>query len=232
MKSQPGSNLSSAAPSLRVLREAPAERVLHDSTTASLLEVLSVLVGDPDVALRVLAQFPSLRDMQQARPAELAEIDGLGPRRIATLKAALEIGRRLLRVAGDDRAQIRSPADAAQLLIPEMNLLEQEQLRVVLLDTRMRVIAMPVIYVGNLNATIVRTAEVFREAIRQNASAIIVAHNHPSGDSSPSPEDISVTRSIIAAGQLLDIDVMDHLIISGQGGQIFASLKERGLAFE
>ncbi len=181
MKPQPGSNSSSAAPSLRVLREAPAVRVLQDSTTASLLEVVSVLVGDPDVALRVLAQFPTLRDMQQARPAELAEIDGLGPRRIAALKAALEIGRRLLRTNGDDRAQIRSPADAAQLLIPEMNLLEQEQLRVVLLDTRMRVIAMPVIYVGNINSTIVRTAEVFREAIRQNASAIIVAHNHPSG---------------------------------------------------
>jgi DNA repair protein RadC len=232
MKPLPSSNTSSAAPSLRVLREAPAERVLQDSTTASLLEVVSVLVGDPDVALRVLAQFPTLRDMQQARPAELAEIDGLGPRRIAAIKAALEIGRRLLRASGDDRAQIRSPADAAQLLIPEMNLLEQEQLRVVLLDTRMRVIAMPVIYVGNLNSTIVRTAEVFREAIRQNASAIIVAHNHPSGDSSPSPEDVVVTRNIIAAGQLLDIDVMDHLIISGQGGQIFASLKERGLAFE
>ena len=105
-------------------------------------------------------------------------------------------------------------------------------MRVVLLDTRMRVIAMPVIYMGNLSSMIVRTAEVFREAIRQNASAIIVAHNHPSGDSSPSPEDVAITRSIIAAGQLLDIDVMDHLIISGQGGQIFASLKERGLAFE
>ncbi len=224
--------MNSTQPSLRVLREAPAERVLQDSTTASLLEVVSVLVGDPDVALRVLAQFPTLRDIQQARPAELAMINGLGPRRIAALKAALEMGRRLLSAAGSDRPQIRSPEDAAHLLIPEMNLLEQEQLRVVLLDTRLRVIAMPVIYVGNLNSSIVRTAEVFREAIRQNASAIIVAHNHPSGDSSPSPEDVAVTRNIIAAGQLLDIDVMDHLIISGRGGQIFASLKERGLAFE
>ncbi len=111
-------------------------------------------------------------------------------------------------------------------------MLEQEQLRVVLFDTRMHVIAMPVIYVGNLNSTIVRTAEVFREAIRQNASAIIVAHNHPSGDSSPSPEDVSVTRAIIQTGQLLDIEVLDHLIISGNGGQTFVSLKERGLAFE
>ena len=231
MKPLPGSKASSAAPSLRVLREVPAERVLQDSTTASLLEVLSVLVGDPDVALRVLAQFPTLRDMQQARPAELAEIAGLGPKRIAALKAALEVGRRLLSAAGSDRPQIRSPEDAAQLLIPEMNLLEQEQLRVVLLDTRMRVIAMPVIYVGNLNSTIVRTAEVFREAIRQNASALIVVHNHPSGDCGASPEDVAITRNIIEAGQLLDIEVVDHLIIAGNGGQAFASLKERGLAF-
>jgi len=232
MKPLPTSSASTGAPSLRVLREAPAERVLQDSSTASLLEVLGALIGDPDAALRLLSVFPTLRDIQQARPAELATINGLGPRRIAVLKAALEVGRRLLSATGSERPQIRSPEDAAQLLIPEMNLLEQEQLRVVLMDTRMRVIATPVIYVGNLNSTIVRTAEVFREAIRQNASAIIVAHNHPSGDSSPSPEDVAITRSIIAAGQLLDIDVMDHLIISGQGGQIFASLKERGLAFE
>ncbi len=223
--------MNSTHPSLRVLREAPAERVLQDSNTASLLDVVSALIGDPDVALRLLARFPTLRDIQQARPAELAVIDGLGPKRIAALKAALEVGRRLLSVAGSDRPQIRSPEDAAQLLIPEMNLLEQEQLRVVLLDTRMHVIAMPVIYVGNLNSTIVRTAEVFREAIRQNASAIIVVHNHPSSDVSPSPEDVAITRNIIEAGQLLDIEVVDHLIISGNGGQSFASLKERGLAF-
>jgi DNA repair protein RadC len=95
----------------------------------------------------------------------------------------------------------------------------------------MRVIAMPVIYVGNLNSTIVRTAEVFREAIRQNASALIVVHNHPSGDCGASPEDVAITRNIIEAGQLLDIEVVDHLIIAGNGGQAFASLKERGLAF-
>src|SRR5512137_1373671 len=112
MKRLPSSNTLFAAPSLRVLREAPAERVLQDSTTASLLEVVSVLVSDPDVALRVLAQFPTLRDMQQARPAELAVIDGLGPKRIAVLKAALEIGRRLLSMTGSDRPQIRSPEDA------------------------------------------------------------------------------------------------------------------------
>ena len=231
MKPLPNSSVSAGAPSLRVLREAPTERVLQDSSAASLLEVLGALIGDPDAALRLLSVFPTLRDIQQARPTELAAINGLGPRRIAVLKAALEVGRRLLSAAGSDRPQIRSPEDAAQLLIPEMNLLEQEQLRVVLLDTRMRVIAMPVIYVGNLNSTIVRTAEVFREAIRQNASALIVVHNHPSGDCGASPEDVAITRNIIEAGQLLDIEVVDHLIIAGNGGHTFASLKERGLAF-
>ena len=110
-------------------------------------------------------------------------------------------------------------------------MLEQEHLRVVLLDTRMRVIAIPTIYVGNLNSTIVRTAELFRDAIRQNASAIIVVHNHPSGDPDPSPEDVSVTRSIVGVGKMLDIEVVDHLVIAGNGQQRFVSLKERGLVF-
>jgi DNA repair protein RadC len=127
-----------------------------------------------------------------------------------------------------DRLQIRSPADAALLLLGEMGALDQEQLRVVLLDTRNRVMSVETVYVGSLNAAIVRPAEVFREAVRRNACSVIVAHNHPSGDPSPSPEDIATTRTIIAAGQLLDIETLDHLVI----GQGWVSLKERGLAFD
>ncbi len=224
-------HLPPIAPSLRVLHESPADRVLQSGASASLLDVIGALIGDPDTALRLLAEFPTVLDLQRASPSELRCIHGLGPKRIATLKAALELGRRTLNKADDDRAQVRSPADAANLLIPEMNTLEQEQLRVVLLDTRMRVIAIPTIYVGNLNSSIVRTAELFRDAIRQSASAIIVAHCHPSGDATPSPEDVSVTRLIIDAGKLLDIEVVDHLIISGNGQHSFVSLKERGLAF-
>jgi DNA repair protein RadC len=145
------------------------------------------------------------------------------------IKAAFELGRRLLLSAPDERPQIRAPADAANILMSDMSLLEQEQLRVMLLDTRNRVLATPVVYVGSLNMTMIRVSEVFREAIRQNSAAIIVAHNHPSGDPSPSPEDVAVTREIITAGRLLDIEVLDHLVI---GQQRFVSLKERGLAFE
>jgi DNA repair protein RadC len=160
---------------------------------------------------------------------ELSAEKGLGDAKIVQIKAAFELGRRLLLSAPDERPQIRAPADAANILMSDMSLLEQEQLRVMLLDTRNRVLATPVVYVGSLNTTMIRVSEVFREAIRQNSAAIIVAHNHPSGDPSPSPEDVAVTREIITAGRLLDIEVLDHLII---GQQRFVSLKERGLAFE
>ena len=109
-----------------------------------------------------------------------------------------------------------------------MMLLEQEQ-RLILLDTRNRVLQMPVIYVGSLNASVVRVGELFRAAIRENAAAIIVVHNHPSGDPSPSPEDIQVTRQLASAGRLLDIELLDHIII---GRQRYVSLKERGLGFD
>jgi DNA repair protein RadC len=107
--------------------------------------------------------------------------------------------------------------------------LEQEHLRTLLLDTKNRVLASPTIYVGSVNASIIRVSEIFREAVRENATALIVAHNHPSGDPTPSPEDVHVTRSIVEAGSLLGIDVLDHLVI---GHQRFVSLKERGLGFD
>jgi DNA repair protein RadC len=147
----------------------------------------------------------------------------------AQVKAALELGRRLLLSSPDARPQINSPTDAANLLMLEMGSLEQEHLRTVLLDTKNRVLASPTVYVGNVNSSIIRVSEVFREAVRQNATALIVAHNHPSGDPAPSPEDIQVTRSIVEAGLLLGVEVLDHLII---GHQRFVSLKERGLGFD
>ena len=102
-------------------------------------------------------------------------------------------------------------------------------MRLILLDTRNRVLSMPTLYVGSLNSSVVRVGELFRAAIRENAAALIVAHNHPSGDPSPSPEDVNVTRQLVRAGKLLDIDVLDHIVI---GQQRFVSLKERGLGFD
>jgi DNA repair protein RadC len=128
----------------------------------------------------------------------------------------------------DDRPRIASPADAASLLLPRLRDLEQEELHVVLLDTRNRVLDIRAVYKGSLNTSMVRIAEIFRPAIEAPAAAIVVAHNHPSMDASPSPEDVNVTRQIVQAGKLLDIDVLDHLII----GHTYVSLKERGLGFD
>lgn len=159
---------------------------------------------------------------------ELCKQHGMGEAKAATLKAALEIGRRLLLSEQGQRCQIKSPADVAQLLMVEMSHLEQEHLRTVLLDTKNRVQDICTIYIGSLNTSVLRVGEVFREAIKRNSASIIVVHNHPSGDPTPSPEDVQVTRQLVSAGQLLDIEMLDHLVI-GQGR--FVSLRERGLGF-
>jgi DNA repair protein RadC len=109
-----------------------------------------------------------------------------------------------------------------------MDALDQEHLVVITLDGRNRVLSQETLYIGNVNTSLIRIAEIFRLAIRQNAPAIIISHNHPSGDPDPSPEDVRVTRQIVEAGKMLDIDVLDHLVI---GHQRYVSLKERGLGF-
>jgi DNA repair protein RadC len=219
------------------LGERPRERLKHYGAAAlSNAELLAILlrVGSPGenvVALstRLLSEFGGLPGLARASFNELATIKGVNTAKIAQLKAALELGRRLLLASPDLRPQITSPADAANLLMLEMGGLEQENLRTILLDTKNRVLTSPTIYVGNVNSSIIRVSEVFREAVRENATAIIVAHNHPSGDPTPSPEDVQVTRSIVEAGTLLGIEVLDHIVI---GHQRFVSLKEQGLGFD
>lgn len=216
--------------------ERPRERLLHYGAGAlSTSELLAIIlrVGTSGenvvrVAEKLLARHDGLPGMAQATIQELCQDKGVGEAKAIQIKAALELGRRLLVAAPHERPQIRQPADAANLLMAEMSLLSQEHLRTVLLDTRNRVISMPTLYVGSLNAASVRVGEVFREAIRANSAAMILIHNHPSGDPTPSPEDVQVTRQIVEAGSLLNIDVLDHLII---GRQRFVSLKERGLGF-
>jgi len=152
----------------------------------------------------------------------------MGPAKAAQVKSALELGRRLLLVSPEERPQIRSPEDVAALLMVEMGHLDQEQLRTILLDTRHQVMRQIVVYQGNVNTSLVRVGELFREAVRENCAAVIIAHNHPSGDATPSPEDVAVTKEIVAAGRLLDIEVLDHLIV-GQGR--YVSMRERGVGF-
>jgi DNA repair protein RadC len=127
-----------------------------------------------------------------------------------------------------ERPVINSPGDAAQLFIPFIGFLEHEEMWVACLDTRNRIRCLVALYKGSVNTSQVRVGEVFRQAIIENAMAIVLAHNHPSLDISPSPDDVSVTRAIVQAGKLLDIETLDHLII---GGNQWVSLKERGLGF-
>ena len=215
----------------------PRERLMQVGATAvSSAKLLAIIlrVGSRNesvvqLATRLLAHFGGLPGLARASLTELQEVKGIGPAKAIEIKAALELGRRLLAAAPEERAQITSPADAANLLMSEMMFLEQEHLRVILLDTRSRVLSSPTVYVGSLNTSVIRVGELFRAAIKANAAAIIVAHNHPSGDPSPSPEDVNVTRQIVQAGKLLDIQLLDHIVI---GRQRFVSLKERGLGFE
>jgi DNA repair protein RadC len=217
--------------------ERPRERLRDNGPQAlSTAELLAIIlrVGVEgasviDVARALLAEFGGLAGLMQADFATLCRVKGMGEAKVAQLKAALELGRRVLATSPEQRYQIRTPADAASLLMMDMAFLEQEHLRVLLLNTKNHVVGSPTIYKGSLNSSVVRVGEIFREAIRQNCAAIIVAHNHPSGDPTPSPEDIAVTCEIIQAGKLLDIDVLDHLVI---GHNRYISLRERGLAFQ
>lgn len=183
-----------------------------------------------NVAMRVLAEFDGLAGLARAGYTELCEQHGLNHAKSSEIMAALELGRRIASLAPEERAQISCPQDAASLLSAEMEPLVQENLVVLLLNTRNQVVARRTIYIGTVNSSAVRPAEVLRPAIRENAPSFIVAHNHPSGDPAPSPEDVSVTRDLVAAGKLMDIELLDHLII-GHGGR-FTSLKEKRLGFD
>ena len=216
--------------------ERPRERLEHAgegalSTSELLAIILRTGVGGEsvlDMAQRLLYRYGGLPGLARASFAELEAEKGLGQAKTAQLKAALELGRRMLLVSPEDRFVVRSPADVAQFLMAEMAHLEQEHFRVLYLDTRNRLLGVETLYVGSLNVSHVRVGEVFRDAIKRNCAAIIVAHNHPSGDPTPSPEDVEVTRRLVEAGKMLDIEVLDHLII---GQQRFVSLRERGLGF-
>jgi DNA repair protein RadC len=218
------------------LDERPRERLQYYGAGAlSSAELLAILLrggvqGESVVhlAMRLLSRYGGLSGLAQASFGELVQMRGIGPAKVTQIKAAFELGRRLLVESPQERPQVRSPADAANLVMVEMGLLEQEQLRLLLLDTKNRVLEMPTVYVGNLNTSLIRVGELFRYAIRANCAGMIVVHNHPSGDPTPSPEDIRVTERIVEAGELMDVEVMDHLII---GRQRFISLKERRLGF-
>lgn len=222
----------------RLVRELPhSERPLTrlsrvGAAAMSSAELLAVALATPDaldLAGDVLRMTGGLQNIPRLTAVELQQIDGVGESLAARIIALVELGRRSAFAQADERPLVSSPADAANLLMMEMSPLTQEHLRVILLDTRNRVIGSPTIYIGSLNTAVMRIAEVFRPAIVAHAAAIIVAHNHPSGDPSPSPEDINVTRQLVRVGKEMDIQVLDHMII---GRMRYVSLKERGLGFD
>lgn len=212
--------------------EQPIQRLLRFGAGAlSYAELLQVILsaGDEPIGFELVSEYKSLATLARAGLTELQTFNGIGQQRAARLQATFELGLRLAKEIPSDRPRVTSPSDIAQLCMPEMSLLEQEQMRVVLLDTKNRVNSIVTAYQGSVHTTVVRIAELFREAIRRNIPSIVLVHNHPSGEPTPSPEDAAITREIVKAGQLLDIDVLDHLVI-GEHGK-FVSLKERGLGF-
>lgn len=214
----------------------PRERLLANGAAAlSNAELLAVILSTGThqesalhLAERILARYTGLHGLAQAVPADLMHVRGLGSAKVAQICAALELGKRLASQPTSERLTITRAADAFPL-IQDMRYLPQEHVRVILLDNQQRVQMISTVYVGTLNASIIRASEIFREAVVRNSPALILTHNHPSGDPSPSPEDIEITRLLIDAGQLLDIQVIDHIIV---GERNWVSLKEMGLAFD
>jgi len=216
--------------------ERPRERLQRLGAQAlSSAELLAILLrvgvhgeNAVQVGQRLMQTFGGLPGLHRASFDEVRAQHGIGEAKAAQVKAAIELGRRLAGEAPDERPAVHSPQDAADLVRYEMSALEQEELRVLLLDNRNRIITVEAVYRGSVNSSQVRVGELFKAAVRRNAAALIVVHNHPSGDPTPSPDDVAVTRAIVQAGKLLDIDVLDHLVI---GAGRFVSLKERGLGF-
>lgn len=214
----------------------PRERLArYGAQSLSNAELLAILLrvglegeNAVQVGQRLLGDFGGLRGLHQATFDDVCRKKGLGPAKTSQILAAIELGRRIRLETVEEKAAIHSPADAAALVEYEMSAFPQEHLWTIILDTRNRLISIERLYQGSLNSSTVRVGELFRGAIQKNAAAIIMIHNHPSGDPSPSPEDVNLTRSAVQAGKLLDIEVLDHLVI-GRGK--FVSLKERGLGF-
>jgi DNA repair protein RadC len=214
--------------------ERPRERLFaHGPQALSTAELLAILirVGTPErsaVALGeyLLAHFGNLGAVAGATVEELAAVKGLGDAKAAQIKAAIEFGTRVAAFGGEARYTIGCPQDAANLFMPDMRFLKKETMKSALLDARQGVIAVKTISIGDLTSSIVHPREVFKDAILASAASIVVAHNHPSGDPTPSREDRLISMRLIAAGEMLGIELDDHLII---GDGIWVSLKQRGL---
>ena len=216
------------------LSERPRERMIKEGAAAlSDADLLGVLLRtgtaeETAVQLgeRILLAAGSLAELPRFGLDEVLAIKGMGPAKAVTLLAAIELANRLSSRSRYESLTISSPADAAGLVIEEMRHYLREHFRVLLLDTKNKVLGMEEISIGSLNTSLVHPREVFRPAIRKACASVILIHNHPSGDPTPSSEDIAVTRRLYEAGRLLGIEVLDHVVI---GDGKFVSFREKGL---
>ncbi|MDA0815244.1 MAG: DNA repair protein RadC [Chloroflexi bacterium] len=202
-----------------------------DELLAILLRTGTTRDGVMTLAQRLLHEHGGVRGLGAADLATLAASHGIGQAKATTIAAAFELGRRLRFEGGDDRVQVTSPEQIAALLHTEMQLLQQEELRLVILDTKNHVLATPVLYRGTVSAAPGRLAEVYRDAVRRGASKLAMAHNHPSGDPTPSQDDIAFTREAVQAGQLLEVELLDHIVF-GHGPDRWVSMRRQRLGFE
>lgn len=217
--------------------ERPRERLAaRGAAGLTAAELIALLWGSGtrgrsavDLASDAITAHDDLAGLARASELELAGLPGVGPARAAQVVAAFELGRRLLADWPSGRWSIRGPSDIADRLILQMGRLEREELRVVILDTKNHVLRVQTVYQGNVSSSLVRVGELFRDAVRVNAAGVILVHNHPSGDPTPSPDDLHLTAEALAAGRLLDIALLDHLVI---GHDAFVSLRDRGIAFD
>jgi DNA repair protein RadC len=226
----------------RAIREVPSDErprerlAMRGAGGLSSAELIALLWGAGargrsavDLAAEALARHDGLTGLARATDSELVDQPGVGEAKAAQLVAAFELGRRLLADWPAARWTIRSPRDVADRLLLQMGRLEREELRVVLLNTKNVVLRVTTVYQGNVSSSLVRIGELFRDAVRLNATGLILVHNHPSGDPTPSPDDLHLTAEALAAGRLLDIDVLDHLVV---GHDAWVSLRDRGVSFD
>ncbi|MGP4074549.1 RadC family protein [Halobacillus sp. K22] len=211
----------------------PRERLLEIGPShLSNQELLAILLGSGtkresvmDLAQRLLIHFEGILLLKDATLEELTAIRGIGVAKAVLIMSAIEIGKRMQQMKPVERYMIRSPEDGADFVMEEMRDLKQEHFICLFLNTKNQVLHRQTIFIGSLNASIVHPREVFKEAVKRSAASIICAHNHPSGDPTPSQEDIQVTRRLQECGKMIGIELLDHLVI---GDRKFISLKEKG----
>ncbi|MGB9792484.1 MAG: RadC family protein [Thermacetogeniaceae bacterium] len=207
------------------MRAAGPEALSAAELLAIILRTGSAEESALELANKILSDPRGLRYLAEASLEDLCSLKGVGLAKAAQIKAAVELGKRLACMGPGFRPVIRNPQEVCTLVMEEMCYLDREHFRVVMLNTKNRVLAVETISIGSLNSSLVHPREVFKKAVQRSAAAVILVHNHPSGDPSPSSEDVEITRRLCEAGRIIGIDVLDHIII---GDHVFISLKEKG----